>query len=444
MKNSISRDGTERSGVTLLPFVKGAFKNYKGLLEAYLTAARPPFLFITIWLLGMSELVGRIEMTYFSIQRIQLASWILIWTVILLGGVISGYLAYWVGGALYHVRVRLSGGTRNFNVSRNLFLYNGLPLYLAMILSEVANTFVYGNSYFTEPTSVLLDLALLGLFLAGVISTISLSYRGVCLLQETRRIPSILFFIVFPAIFYSWIFGGLVQEFSYQHIDGRNPKERAIQFMFTGQYEKAEELLVRALKTKGKDHPEESMDLYTHLGEIYEHEGLHQKALDSYEKALSLSKAESSSYYSMLAKISILNGDIHEATANFEKSLELNPDDYYAHHELGMIFLGLVDSEVKDYDRALSHNKKAFQLKEDPFSKQSLAINYYLLNRYPEALPLFESLNTLSSKNALAKYCLGRIYYSRNEPAKAKIFLKEALALDPSLPTADIGYLLDD
>ncbi len=162
------------------------------------------------------------------------------------------------------------------------------------------------------------------------------------------------------------------------------------------------------------------------------------------KKGLSLAEPESSDYHSMLGKINILNGDTQKAIGNFEKSLVLNPYDSYSHSQLGLIFLGRVDSEIKDYERALIHNEEAYALNKGLYQKQNLAINYYLLNRYSDALPLFESLNTLSPKNALAKYCMGRIYYSNKQLNKAKTFLKEAITLDPSLPTADIEHMIKD
>ena len=444
MVNNPSESEAVRIDATLPQFIKELFTNYKDFLKTHLIAEKPPFLFMVVWLLGMSSIIGRIEMRYVSTQEVQLDNWILIWALIVMGGLISGYLSYWIGGALYHLRVWLSGGSGDYKISKNLFLYTGLPLYFAIIFSEIVDTFVYGSRYFTEPTHMVLDLVLSVLCIAGIIYAISLSYRGVCLLQKTKRVPSIIFFVVLPAIFYAVSSGGTLYKFTGLLSHRTDYKEQGIEVMFKGDYDEAEKLFIRALKTMNKNDRKDLIRVCGHLGQLYEYKGLSHEAVDSYEKGLSFAEPESSDYHSMLGKINILNGDTQKAIGNFEKSLVLNPYDSYSHSQLGLIFLGRVDSEIKDYERALIHNEEAYALNKGLYQKQNLAINYYLLNRYSDALPLFESLNTLSPKNALAKYCMGRIYYSNKQLNKAKTFLKEAITLDPSLPTADIEHIIKD
>jgi Flp pilus assembly protein TadD len=430
--------------LTFPQFIKELLTNYKHFLETHFMADKPPFLFVMMWLLGMCSIIYRIEMNYLSTQTYELDSWILVWAFILIGGVILGYLGYWIGGTLYHLRVWVSGGSTNFKISRNLFLYTGLPIYMVAVFIAIVDTFAYGSGYFAERSNVLLDIILLGLCVLGIICAISLSYRGVCLLQKTKRVRSIIFFIVLPAIFYSPLYGGFVYKFQGATANAGNYNEQAIELMFTGQYETAEKLFNRALRKVTKDDKDFLIRIYGNLGQLYELRGQTHESMEFYEEALSLAEPESSPYYAMLGKVNILKRSPYEAIGNFEKALELNPHDFYTHSQLGLIFLGHVDSEIKDYERALIHNEEAYVLNKGSFPKQNLATNYYLLKRYSDALPLFESLNALTPQNALAKYCMGRIYYSNNQLDKAKIFLKEAITLDPSLPSADIEHIIKD
>ncbi|MEE9610131.1 MAG: tetratricopeptide repeat protein, partial [Desulfatiglandales bacterium] len=319
------------NALTFPRLIKELLTNYKNFLKTHLIADKPPFLFIMIWLLGMCSIIYRIEMNYLSSQTYEVDNWILVWAFILIGGVILGYLGYWIGGTLYHLRVWVSGGSTNFRISRNLFLYTGLPIYMVAVFVAIVDTFAYGSGYFAERSNVLLDLILLGLCVLGIICAISLSYRGVCLLQKTERVRSIIFFIVLPAIFYSPLFGGFVYKFYGLSSNALDYNERAVQLMFTGHYEAAEKLFNRALRKVTKDDRNFLIRIYGNLGQLYESIGQTHQSMEYYEEALSLAEPETSKHYAMSGKINILKRSPYEAIGNFEKALELNPHDFYAH-----------------------------------------------------------------------------------------------------------------
>lgn len=72
-----------------------------------------------------------------------------------------------------------------------------------------------------------------------------------------------------------------------------------------------------------------------------------------------------------------------------------------------------------------------------------LLASHFLLGRYAAALPLFEALDAVSPENPIAKYYMGLIYFINDDPTKGKVFLREAIKLNPSLQTEGIDEILN-
>jgi len=429
--------------MSLTMFIKQFFTNYPNFIRAHLSAEKPPFAFLLIWLLGMASVIDRVEWKYVIGGKYQLDNWGLLWGLILVLGILSGYIRYFVGGALYHLRVWLSGGLKNFRISRNLFLYCGLPIYLITILSQIFNTFFYGDEYFTEPTNTLFDILWFGLAVVAIVYSIALSYRGVRLLQYTKCLQSIVFFIALPAAFYTVFFGATFYESFKQSWTALDHNEQALELMSEGEYEEAEVLFNKALDKMTKDDRDDIITIYCNLGVLHEYKADLETAARYYRKALRISEPDTSDYHSLNGKIFVIEGKFKKAISSFENALKLDPDDLDALNGLGLIFLGEADDEIQDYQGALYYNFKAYSLSSSEPHMANLAINYFLLERYSDALPLFEQLNNMNPNNATAKYFLGLIYLINKDTTKARIFLNEAFALDPSLRISDVQEGLD-
>ena len=435
--HTLEQDSPSVSGFLSMFFIK-----YSEFLKTYVAMRKPPFLFLTVWLLGMASAIDRIEMKYLTLGEYQVDNWLEAWTLTVVSGLIAGYLAYWIGGAWYHLRVWLSGGSGERYLSSNLFLYTGIPLYLFTLLSQITDTFVYGNDYFTQPTSVFLDTVWFVLAVVGIIYSISLSYKGVRLLHTSAVFRTRLFFIVLPGIFYVAFLGGATFTLLEDWSEGWDYNEQAVEKMSEGDYDEAERLFKLALEKMTKDDTEDSKTIHENLGQVYALKGDNDEAIQHYEEALSLSELDSPDYYSTSGEIKILGNSVAEAIKDFEKALELDPDHFSANNNLGLIFLGMIDESIEDFERALPHNQKAYLLGGDLTTMENLALSYYALDRFADALPLFETLNTASPDNGLAKYYIGFIYLENGDLTKARIFLREAIRLDPSLNSAVVQEIL--
>lgn len=224
--------------------------------------------------------------------------------------------------------------------------------------------------------------------------------------------------------------------------EGLSYNEEAVEELTAGNYDEAERLFDLALEKMTKDDQEETRIIHENLGLLYLNKGDDGQALKHYQEALSLSDFNGPEYYHNTGEINLLEGNVTEAIEDFERVLEIEPDHFGANNNLGWIFLGTIDEEIVDYESALPHNQKAVSLSENAITIQNLATNYYFLDRYSDALPLFEILNSYSPDNAVAKYYIGLIYWENGDLTRATIFLKEAIQLDPSLYSEEIGEIL--
>ena len=73
-----------------------------------------------------------------------------------------------------------------------------------------------------------------------------------------------------------------------------------------------------------------------------------------------------------------------------------------------------------------------------------LLASHFLLGRYAAAQPLFEALDAVSPNDPIAKYYMGLIYFINDDPTKGKVFLREAIKLNPRLRTEAIDEILND
>ena len=71
-----------------------------------------------------------------------------------------------------------------------------------------------------------------------------------------------------------------------------------------------------------------------------------------------------------------------------------------------------------------------------------LLASHFLLGRYAAALPLFEALDAVSPEDPVAKYYMGLIYFINDEPTKGKLFLREAIQLNPALRSEALDEIL--
>lgn len=160
--------------VKFFEYFKECFTNFSKFAQEHLVASKPKYLLLAIWLLGIGSAADRLTSSDSS-------SWGEVWAIVLIGGILAGALAYYIGGWFYHVRVGWSKGTGSIDTARNIYTFSSLPISVTAIASLFFNHLAYGSDYFdtyySEASSV--DVIFGLLVLAAIAYSIYISYRGV-------------------------------------------------------------------------------------------------------------------------------------------------------------------------------------------------------------------------------------------------------------------------
>jgi hypothetical protein len=196
----------KKNKMELFMFFKTFFGRYSDFLKNHILKKRPPYFFFILWLYGASRFFERLEVGVATGQTFNITNWVGAWFMAAIAGFIIGFIGYYVLGSIYHLFVRLAGGVKDWNASRNIFLYSYMPMILVSILSVLSEMIVYGNRFFDGITSFGWNMVWLVLTLVALIYSLVLSYKGVVLIQKTGKIKSVIIFIVLPILLYASVF----------------------------------------------------------------------------------------------------------------------------------------------------------------------------------------------------------------------------------------------
>lgn len=124
--------------------------------------------------------------------------WWKLWAIALVVGAASGYLSMWIGGAIYGLRVDLSGGTHRGDDAADMFVHQSAIVALPVALMSLAVT-----AGAARPGRALEENALwMGLVtLVALIWSFYVSYQGVMVKFQPVRWKAVIWFIVAPVVF---------------------------------------------------------------------------------------------------------------------------------------------------------------------------------------------------------------------------------------------------
>jgi len=427
----------------LFSFLFRLFTDNKNTVGKFISRKRPPYLYLFIWLLGMSLILSIIESAPYLYGHGP-HNWLIVWCCIILVGAIGGFPAFILGGAVYHLLIKLSGGSGDFRLSRHILLYSGLLLYLVLIAGKIFETVANGNAYSDGLYGITVNVLWGILIIAAFIWTIIFSYRAARQLHHIRPVRGSVLLIALPLLLHIAGPVGIIFNSTANYNEGIDYNNRALEYFYNGEYEEAEKYYHLALSKINKKYPEDLIAIHENLGLLHETRGLNDSAVIEYQKGLAYCDSMQSGYFSIKGKISILNGKIFAAIDNFDRALILDSNNYDAHNNLGLIFMGEYDENLFDYVRALYHNRRAYAIDNNFVSMQNLAINYFVLEEYANSFSLFNSLNKIEPDNPATKYFLGIINYLNGRIEEAKLKLNEAVRLDSSYYNADVEAILND
>jgi len=438
--------GEKRIKIEISKFFKVYFGKYQDFLKKYIDKKRPPLFLFVLWLIGAYHVLGMVDINSYAYGG-TITNWGSIWLIAIFLGIPLGYMIYVIYGLLYHAFVRISGGNKNMLASRNLVLYASIPLFLALIFTRAIETLVYGNKFFIEGPNVTMDIIIVLIIFAALLYSIYLSYVGVRLIQKAKKTRSIIFFLIIPALYFTYLNGSALLLYSDASIATINYNEQAISQMNHGDFDSAAESFERAIENLKKDGDSEALvTAYINLATTYQFKGDLESAKSIYKEALEIMNPDSDAeYHAISGIIAVFDGDMNSAITKFEAALQMDPDNQTANNYLGLMYMGRFDEGKKNLDKALSYNQKAFELNAtDSSIVQNLALNYFELEHYNEALPLLQDTMVLMPGNMLTQYIYALTLYHTGSTDESKKLLLELIELNPSLRTEEAVVIINN
>lgn len=193
-----------------------------------------------------------------------------------------------------------------------------------------------------------------------------------------------------------------------------------------GEKEKATKYLADVVK----EHPDDA-DAQTALGNLQRSRKDYLGAIDSYTKAIKLSKGPEKALWSLYYYRGIANERAKKwppAEADFKKALDLYPDQPLVLNYLGYSW---VDKNM-NLDEAFKMLKRAVDLRpQDGYIVDSLGWAYYRLGRYDEAVKYLERAIDLKPSDPVINDHLGDAYWRVGRKLEAKFQWNHARDLKP-------------
>jgi tetratricopeptide (TPR) repeat protein len=173
--------------------------------------------------------------------------------------------------------------------------------------------------------------------------------------------------------------------------------------------------------------------LYVSLANFYMRQKMIDKAKGQYTATL---EKEPNNLYSHMALGMIFENekDFTKAQAAYEKALQINPNFTPAANNLAYLYA----ERGGNIDMALNLAQKAKeQVQDDPHISDTLGWIYYKKNVPSRAIVYLKEAAEKLPNEAMIRYHLGMAYYKNGNRDLAKKELDEALKIDPKFQGAD-------
>jgi tetratricopeptide (TPR) repeat protein len=174
-----------------------------------------------------------------------------------------------------------------------------------------------------------------------------------------------------------------------------------------------------------------SVEPWLLLGEIAIGEGFLDKAEEKFQKAIELEPNNLQALHGM-ARISGLKEDFDTTAEYLIKARSSNPQNWIAHHNLGVFYLQ--QQKTEDAETAL---RKAINLKDGDNPKTRIALTEVYIDKEEFTRALVEIERTIQFKpGAYAWYLRGRIHFELKQWTKAEEDFRRATLEDPKFHSA--------
>jgi tetratricopeptide (TPR) repeat protein len=167
---------------------------------------------------------------------------------------------------------------------------------------------------------------------------------------------------------------------------------------------------------------------HNNLGTAYRYKGLHNRAIEHYQRAIQLDP-DYAYAYNNLGTAYRSRGQTDRAIENFRKAITLNPSYADAYNNLGSVYYSLGQT-----DRAIEHFKQAVQIYPNYLNPHmNLGIAYQAKGLIEKAEEQYSLVIRLDTSYADAYNNLGNIYQSMGKINKAVEHYRIAINLKPDV-----------
>lgn len=199
--------------------------------------------------------------------------------------------------------------------------------------------------------------------------------------------------------------------------------EKAYHLARRDKYDEALKLALKAYEQEPQD-----KELPILLGKIYSAQGLNERAVDYFKKAIELN-GEQEAVYELLARQYMAMQDYQAAIAIFKKILVVNPEYVPAYFYLGNIYTTF----DKDFTKALQVYQNLLTLDpQDPKVLNLIAELHLAQKDYRKALNTFQKIKEVTPNDLKVQMRIGLLYYEMKDLVGAINTFEELLSLQPN------------
>jgi len=189
----------------------------------------------------------------------------------------------------------------------------------------------------------------------------------------------------------------------------------------TKEYEKALENINLLLAID-----EKNIDLIKKKGTNLRKLGRYEQSIGAFKGLLNRGKIDVEVYYNLAYNYVELQ-DFDNAKEMFKKCIVLEPNNPYAHKDLGVLYL-----KMNCYDWAVDEMKQAIELEDDIAEfHYSLGVSYMMLSEVEEAKKAFLNALKYEPDDANCLAYLGYAYMLDRDFSKALEILQKAIKIEP-------------
>lgn len=182
---------------------------------------------------------------------------------------------------------------------------------------------------------------------------------------------------------------------------------------------------------------EDSAYQYRERGVTYGEQGLYDKAIEEFKKALEIDANDYRAYYWIGFSYSYKKMP-DEAIAYYKKAIEIEPNFPNAYFDLGIDYSakGLHEEAISIYEKAVTLNPMLIEPKFFSDVYFNLGGEYRKKNLLDKAISAYKKAIEINPKNDKPYVNLGIIYHDRQLFEEAISYYEKAIEIDPQHPTA--------